>query len=688
MVNRQNQNQNVVPHAVLDPAQNPASPYYIHSSDNLAATMVNPPLNDKNYNAWARSMKRALVAKNKFRFVSDEISVPTATDANFEAWDRCNSLIHSWILNSVTISIANSIVFLENACDAWRDLRDRFSQGDLVRIFELHNEISNLKQNSMSVSEYYTELKILLEELEHYRPIPQCRCTVPCRCDVIESVKLFREQDNAIRFLLGLNDSFGVVKSPILMSHPLPSLAKVVSLATQHERQTETEEKGDSLTIVNVAEGKKPPYGKGQFGGSSYRNTRKFCTHYYDDVYSQRGVEEPFTAYQYKRIIDMIHHETTASKKGSENGSASEVQTKRRIGLGSLQPDELYHLVVSSSSSTCFSIQHSSISEINDFSHIIPPGALWHFRLVHLSHDRLLALHTVNNSIDVSKSIVCDVCHLAKQKRKMFTVSFSKAQKCFRLVHMDIWGPLAQASVHNHMYFLTILDDCSRFVWVVLLNNKGEVQQQVNNFITLVKTQFGQTVKAIRSDNGPEFLLPAFYSAQGIVHQRSCVSTPQQNGRVERKHQHILNIARALLFQSKLPKKMWCYFVLHVVFLMNRIPSKLLKNKSPYELLYQEAVDLEMMKVFGSLCFANNLANNRSKLDPRARKSIFLGYKQGMKGYVLMDLISQEIFISRDVIFHEHVLPYKGSNSPAWNCLDLQTHGDSTGEKLNVALEI
>ncbi|XP_057432108.1 uncharacterized protein LOC130724856 [Lotus japonicus] len=364
MVNRQNQNQN--PQVVLDPAQNPASPYYIHSSDNPAATMVNPPLNGKNYNAWARSMKRALVAKNKFRFIIGEIPVPAATDANFEAWDRCNSMIHSWILNSVTISIANSIVFLENVCDAWRDLRDRFSQGDLVRISELHNEISNLKQNSKYVSEYYTELKILLEELEHYRPIPQCRCTVPCRCDAIESVKLFREQDNAIRFLLGLNDGFGVVKSQILMSHPLPSLAKVVSLATQHERKTETEEKGDSLAIVNVAEGKKPPYGKGQFGGSSYTNTGKFCTHCKkpghtveicyrlhgypttfnskgstshvnnasrnsdstddpddDDVYSQRGVEEPFTAYQYKRIIDMIQHVTTTSKKGSENGSAS-----------------------------------------------------------------------------------------------------------------------------------------------------------------------------------------------------------------------------------------------------------------------------------------------------------------------------------------------------------------------------
>ncbi|XP_057431475.1 uncharacterized protein LOC130724295 [Lotus japonicus] len=367
MVNRNNHNNNQVPQVVLDPSQNPGSPYFIHSSDNPSATMVNPPLNGKNYNAWARSMKRALVAKNKFRFVNGEIPVPTATDANFEAWDRCNSLIHSWILNSVTTSIANSIVFLENACDAWRDLRDRFTQGDLVRISELHSEISNLKQNSLSVNEYYTELKILLEELENYRPIPQCRCAVPCRCDAIENVKLFREQDNAIRFLLGLNDSFGVVKSQILMSYPLPSIAKVVSLAIQHERQTVTEETGDSLAIVNAAEGKKP-YGRGTSANSNYKNTGKFCTHckkpghtieicyrlhgypttfntrygaqssshvnntgrsydssddQEDDAYSQRAIEEPFTADQYKRIIAMIQQVTTTPKKAPDSNNAS-----------------------------------------------------------------------------------------------------------------------------------------------------------------------------------------------------------------------------------------------------------------------------------------------------------------------------------------------------------------------------
>jgi len=72
----------------------------------------------------------------------------------------------------------------------------------------------------------------------------------------------------------------------------------------------------------------------------------------------------------------------------------------------------------------------------------------------------------------------------------------------------------------------------------------------------MVKNQFGKDVKIIRSDNGLEFKsgpMKFFYSEKGIIHQTSCVDTPQQNGRVERKHRHILNIARALWFQASLP---------------------------------------------------------------------------------------------------------------------------------------
>nr|KYP37856.1 Retrovirus-related Pol polyprotein from transposon TNT 1-94 [Cajanus cajan] len=161
------------------------------------------------------------------------------------------------------------------------------------------------------------------------------------------------------------------------------------------------------------------------------------------------------------------------------------------------------------------------------------------------------------------------------------------------------------ASIHDHKYFLTILDDHSRYTWVILLKSKAEVKSHIQNFVALIENQFETTIKCIRSDNGLEFLLKDFFSSKGIIQQTSCVYTPQQNGRVERKHQHILNVARALMFQSQIPNNFWCYAIKHAMFLINHVPSPVILNKTPFELLYKQKPDFSMLKVFGCMCFAS-----------------------------------------------------------------------------------
>src|SRR4051812_5725298 len=155
---------------------------------------------------------------------------------------------------------------------------------------------------------------------------------------------------------------------------------------------------------------------------------------------------------------------------------------------------------------------------------------------------------------------------LAKQCKLSFPLSTSNTSNCFDIVHMDIWGPIAIPSLDGFQYFLTIVDDYSRYTWTLLMHNKSETRLHIKNFISYCNTQFHSKIKTIRSDNGTEFIMPSYYASLGIIHQRSCVETPQQNSVVERKHRHLLNVTRSLLFHAHLPKNFWSYALCHATF--------------------------------------------------------------------------------------------------------------------------
>lgn len=155
---------------------------------------------------------------------------------------------------------------------------------------------------------------------------------------------------------------------------------------------------------------------------------------------------------------------------------------------------------------------------------------------------------------------ICQICPAVKQTRLPFSHSCIKTNSVFELVHLDIWGPYNTKSSSGCTYFLTIVDDFSRFTWVHLLQHKSDAAGILSKFVSYVENQFGTTIKSFRSDNAKEFLeghLKTLCDTKGIVQQSSCVHTSQQNGVPERNYRHLLGTARALYFQSKVPSKFW-----------------------------------------------------------------------------------------------------------------------------------
>lgn len=323
--------------------------------------------------------------------------------------------------------------------------------------------------------------------------------------------------------------------------------------------------------------------------------------------------------------------------------------TRTLIGAGKREGEGLYHF---KGIETVAALQTS----VGD------DGTLWHRRMGHPSSLVVKMLTGVGVKFRTSCfqfSNNCEVCLQAKQTRQPFPISSNRANKPFDLIHCDLWGPYRTSSTCGSRYFLTIVDDYSRAVWLYLMSDKTNVSTHLRQFISLSLRQFEKKVKVIRSDNGTEFMcLSQYFLDQGILHETSCVATPQQNGRVERKHQHILNVARALRFQAGLPIDFWAECALTSCYLINRTPSKLLDTKTPFELLYGHPPSLAHLRVFGCLCYAHNLDHKGDKFAPRSRKCVFMGYPYGKKAWRLYDLDLEKFFSSRDVVFLETEFPF------------------------------
>ena len=185
-------------------------------------------------------MSIALTVKNKIAFVDGSLVQPITNDPHLRvAWLRANNLVLSWLMNSIAKEICGSLLYFTNAFDIWEELKIRYLRSDGPRVFSLEKSLSSISQNSKSITEYFSEFKALWDEYISYRPIPSRRCgnLNRCSCNILKDLTDKQQSDNVMKFLVGLHDSYSVIRSQLLLQSPLPSMSRVFSLLLQEKSQ-------------------------------------------------------------------------------------------------------------------------------------------------------------------------------------------------------------------------------------------------------------------------------------------------------------------------------------------------------------------------------------------------------------------------------------------------------------------
>ncbi|KAH9673511.1 Integrase catalytic domain-containing protein [Citrus sinensis] len=212
------------------------------------------------------------------------------------------------------------------------------------------------------------------------------------------------------------------------------------------------------------------------------------------------------------------------------------------------------------------------------------------------------------------------------------------------------------ASLNGKYYAFVIVDDYSRYTWVLFLANKDDALDAFKVLCKKLQNEKGHGIVCIRSDHGGEFENHAFESFcnnLGIEHQFSSPRTPQQNGVVERKNRSIQEMARTMLNENALPKYFWAEAVNTACYVLNRVLIRPNLNKTPYELWKDRKPNIGYFKVFGCKCFVLNTKDNLGKFDPKSDVGIFLGYSNSSKAYRVYNKRTLVVEESMHVTFDE-----------------------------------
>nr|GFC59115.1 putative ribonuclease H-like domain-containing protein [Tanacetum cinerariifolium] len=245
----------------------------------------------------------------------------------------------------------------------------------------------------------------------------------------------------------------------------------------------------------------------------------------------------------------------------------------------------------------------------------------------------------------------CVACQKGKQhKASCKSKTENSISLPLHLLHMDWFGPTFVKSLKKKMYCIVVTDDYSRFTWVFFLATKDETTAILKSFITSIENLVDHKVKVIRRDNGTEFKnreMNQFCEMKGILRQFSVARTPQQNGVAKRRNKTLIEAARTMLADSKLPTTFWAEAVSTACYVQNIMLVVKPHNKTPYDLFLGRTPTLSFIRPFGCPVTIFNTIDHLGKFNGKVDEGFFVRYSLISKAF--------RVFSSRTRIVEENL---------------------------------
>lgn len=217
--------------------QDMLNPLFLHPSDGATSIQVDKLQGSSDYRAWKRSLEIGLRSKRKLGFVKGTVQRSTEDKAKADMWDTCNNMVISWLTSNVSPAIRQSIIYMTTSREIWLNLEQRFSVSNGSRKYKLNKELYDIKQNDMSVNDYYTALRTVWEELDSLNALPTIVASTPEIKKLLSEIELQKEKSNLFQYLNGLNEIYSAQRSQLLLNNPLPSFENAIAILQQEEAQ-------------------------------------------------------------------------------------------------------------------------------------------------------------------------------------------------------------------------------------------------------------------------------------------------------------------------------------------------------------------------------------------------------------------------------------------------------------------